>query len=532
MPSRNVQQMPDGTWVEIIGNQIRPLAGPNPDQLAQAQQYAQGSSKTKAALMGLMNATGGGWMNKLAGRDPNEYAADMQAMAQEHPWAYIGGNIGGAIPAAIGTGGMGIPAQITAGAALGVLGNAQDPLQGALFEGTAAGLGGAIGKGIGKFMEQGATMSQRVTNTVAKAKGVFDDIRLPGVEPGVLSAMPGRTGKNILRSRVAGSGGTRVAAGSVADEFGGQGQYLAGMLTPDELAARGIQTTQGDAMALLARNQDEIGPANIARAGEELRRTDPTLGSGIESIRGNQKEAGGNYLKEVLGIDKDVALTPNTIADNFKAMGREFDQFADDMGSVPIGDDVMEILADLVDNAPSNYSSQLSKLYDDVDKMIARNQGQLAPKDFQGIRTRLGKMMDAGKRQGDYGKINDAAEFQEALTARMESGLGEDARAALANLRRRYAVSKTLNKGAAVSPGGEINPATFVNNWKKGGGLKNVDDITRTMNTLKYLQARTTPSSGTAERLLANPGRLAIDTGKIAIPAGAGTAGLSYLLSD
>lgn len=282
-------------------------------------------------------------------------------------------------------------------------------------------------------------------------------------------------------------------------------------------------------MALSARDQGEYNAAKLARTGEELRRTDTFgLGRGIEDIRGTQKDYGTDFIKNILEVPGEVKLTREVVADTFTRLGDELDGFVDEIGSVDLGEQTLMALDDLVENAPLNYQSQLGKIRADVEKFAGADQ-MLDAKQWQQIRTRLNKMIESGKRQGDHAKISDAAEFQEALTAKMEGQLDPVRQEQLKQIRRQYAIAKTINKGATITPDGDINPATFYNNWRKGGGLKNVDDITRTFETIRFLDAKIKPSSGTAERIMANP----IGTvGKVGVPTGLSMVGYDALFRD
>jgi len=129
------------------------------------------------------------------------------------------------------------------------------------------------------------------------------------------------------------------------------------------------------------------------------------------------------------------------------------------------------------------------------------------------MRTKINNMIEAGQRQGNIGKISDAAELMETLTRAMESGLPDASRQQLQQLRHQYSIAMSLSKAGSRNADGQVNPVSFYNNWKRSQSnkAKGTDEVGRFMNTIVTLTKKRTPDSGTAGRLLQNAASLGAD---------------------
>ena len=137
-------------------------------------------------------------------------------------------------------------------------------------------------------------------------------------------------------------------------------------------------------------------------------------------------------------------------------------------------------------------------------------------------------MIDAGTRQGDYAKLSDAQELMKVMQDTLEGSMEQWEREALRANRRQYKLAVAMSKSGSRDVSGEVNPRAALTYWKQGQGRKSAgtDEISRMLNTAAFLTTRITPSSGTAERLLANPLRPALTVGAGLV----GGAGINQLL--
>ena len=147
--------------------------------------------------------------------------------------------------------------------------------------------------------------------------------------------------------------------------------------------------------------------------------------------------------------------------------------------------------------------------------------------------------MEAGGKQGDQAKIADARDIQDIFVDLLEESLSPAPRQAMVKTRYEYALLKNLvSRSGTISADGTVNPATLRNILTKGGkGLQNrhAKSLIRSLETADYLTRRIAPSSGTAERLLANPQGALVKAAPIGISGtlGAGIAtGAMGLLGD
>ena len=143
--------------------------------------------------------------------------------------------------------------------------------------------------------------------------------------------------------------------------------------------------------------------------------------------------------------------------------------------------------------------------------------------------------MNRGGDQGDFAKVSDARAIQEVFVDLLESNLPDAVKDSMQMTRSQYGLAKTLlkNKGH-LSADGRVNSNSLYGTLLKKQGVRNRadDSLLRMMETDRFLTNRITPSSGTAERLLANPGRVAGNVAIGAAGAGAIGTGANLLFGD
>lgn len=441
----------------------------------------------------------------------------QQAYGNVNPMSAMAGQVAPAVGVGLATAGAGLLPTMGVEAAMGAAYSPDNPLMGA-----------AVGGALGAVPFAGAAAMRAAPGAVSR---VMDAVSGGGLSRpsmlGIAGGQPANATGRVLN----------VMDGAAPDAA--EGRVLAHYLTPDELANI-APITQGDELALKASNQGQHQLAEQLRQREEVLRSDPMFGGRIASVRQEQQGAMTNLLKQELRMPGQENLTPGVLGDLVEAQGARFNQFADQVGSVPLprtmfaeGGD----LADIAANATGPHAGMVNSLIKDIEKMSGTT-GELTGQQWQVINTRLGKAEGAAARQGDFGKLSDLGEVRNVMEQAME---GQFAGTAVANdisaLRREYAVTKTLMKPGVVDPAGNVNPLAFRNSWVKGNGNRGYrasreDPLSRAANTFAYLTARTVPSSGTAERLLANPGRTALNTAQAAGVGGGIITGLGAVFGN
>lgn len=299
----------------------------------------------------------------------------------------------------------------------------------------------------------------------------------------------------------------------------GAGQQVAGLrvmegtLTPAELYARGVPTSKAQRDLLTATSPDKGAAARTALAAEEASASHPLFGGQVRAVRDAQQQAATNFITRELDIPHGVNLTDPMLSDVVANIGGRMDQIAGEMGTVPLTADIKNEFADILGQTTGSHKGQLQQLIDEIGAKADLNSGVLTGDQWSEMRTKINRMIEAGTRQGNIGKVSDAGALMETMAAAMESGLPDATRAELARLRKQYAIASTLTKPGTRNADGQVNPLSFYNNWKRPQSKKTrgTDEVGRFMNTMVTLTAKRTPDSGTAGRLLHNLGNVATD---------------------
>jgi hypothetical protein len=300
----------------------------------------------------------------------------------------------------------------------------------------------------------------------------------------------------------------------VANRMGGgaeDGRVLQGYLSPDEAGQSGMPLTRGDVMALNARNADEMEAASRVRRMEELRRSDEVFGRDVEGVRGRQQDWATDRVKAELGIEGAANITDDVLGDTLNQLGRQFDEFAEAVGNVEVPPSVFDQIEEVAKLSGSDrIEVQVRGISKRIERNVEQNGGVLTGEDWQQIRREINKHIEAGARAGDYGRVQAAGDVMELMTEQMESAASQEMKQMIRTARKRYGLARTLASRAGVrNPEGQINASSLYNAMRSPGAIRRVtdDSLLRQLETARYLTAKVAPSSGTAERLLANPGR-------------------------
>lgn len=336
----------------------------------------------------------------------------------------------------------------------------------------------------------------------------------PSANPPDFSAPPGTPPPAPAAPRMAERVEEKLSAADASSNAVAGTRVMEGTMTPAELYAAGVPTLPGQRALLSATADDPVaGAAARELMGREAAQaSQPFGGQQVRNVLDAQQQAATNYLTKQLDLPAGINLTDPMLSDITRQLGDGFDNMAKMMGDVPITPEIRTEFADIMENARLGHKGQIERIVDQVNKFADQNGGNLSGDSWQEIRTKLNKLIDAGTRQGDMGKISDATELMNTLTKAMESGLPDAARAELETMRKQYAIAMTLFKPGARNADGQVNPLSFYNKWNQGRSTKTraTDDVGRFMNTMVTLTQKRMPDSGTAGRLLEAAGQLPV----------------------
>jgi hypothetical protein len=497
----------DGNRFRLSGRSWEPL--PSRQQQAQQeslQKLARETSPAQAFLVNAGRALGGEY---LFGKGPE---GSMEALHEAHPIASTAGSIAPGLVTGLATGGatagLGLGAQIgvtgAAEAAMGALGDSENPMQAALLQG---GLG-AIAPAVPALLRSGRAAMGRAT------EGLGENLQQIGLGiPGIA----GRVQQRILAASGGAEGGAGGAGGKLIGPQGpaGQGGYYEGFLAPQEAKAAGVPLTPGDEFLLNASTPQQAAFARQARMSEELRSSDPTFGRGIRETREQQKTWITNRVAEAAGMEAGRPLTDAAIGTSFKRVGEVFDDVAKQVGEVPLKKSDLSALEDiLVENGHhKGWIRQLGQVHNTLEGMLAKNNGVISAKDWQTLSHTLGKKVATATKNGEHAYLENLHSYEEILHNAMLESAPPGVRQVLEAANEQYRMLKILTRTPGVrNAEGEVNLPSllqgFGNNparFKTAGE----DMLLRQLSTMKALQAKLAPDSGTASRVLANlPGYL------------------------
>ena len=290
-----------------------------------------------------------------------------------------------------------------------------------------------------------------------------------------------------------------------------QAQRLKGMMSPEEAAADGLPLTAGDRAMLTAGDEAGANVARRMRRMEETRRTDPFFGADIETTRQAQKGWLTNKIKSELGESGPETLTPAKIGDILTKQGAQFDAFGKTVGGV----DMFQVLPrfeNALADVTGDHLGALTKIYDEAQKMMVKGGGQVTGAELMELRSKLSRVVTAGQGQGNYGKVYDGTQMIKGIDDVIGENIGKEAKAAYDKLRRDYSITKKLMRPGVVNAEGMVNAQAFRNTACLEVATRPSRVPTPILSagppvTAALLDQRVVGSSGTAERLLANPGR-------------------------
>ena len=319
-------------------------------------------------------------------------------------------------------------------------------------------------------------------------------------------------------------GAQRTAPGLRSADVGERA--LRGMLEPeqlDELAADlslGKLYTPGDALALrAAAGGDDIARAEVRRESEELFRSNVALdrmaGGGrqsINAIRDEGAEAANRVVLNELGENIGTRLTATNMRRIGDELGQTFEDAAEAAGDLRFTGDDRAALEWLGRQATADDARLVDGYVGDINANM-NEAGALPQKAARQIRNNLGKDISNAAQAGDFSRAQTLGDLQDVLDGIVERQLPQEVAEGLFDARYKYRIFKALERSTAtVDAGGKVNLASFMRAYQRrnrfGSNTANEgqrgEGFFRKMETLRYLQTKVQPSSGTVQRLLAN----------------------------
>ncbi|MCP4823967.1 MAG: hypothetical protein GY892_07590 [Shimia sp.] len=411
------------------------------------------------------------------------------------------------VVAGVATGGGSLTA--TAGKAalvegmLGAARNPDAPVQGAIQQGAIGAATTLTGGVLAPVVVGGIRVGTQAGNKLAQRfNSVADDV--------------------IERSRVRAD--SINAARNASPEYSTQGRILAGQNTVeqmDELALdfgynKGDLYTTGMARQLRATTDAEDAAATALREQEELFASNVLLdrtgggGKSINKVQDNLKDVSTKVVMRELGENLESRMTWQNMRRIEEEIVQPFKDAQAKAGPIKIeADDVVE-LNDIKLKAEANDERLVTKYIDDIEADVAKEGGKLTPQDAQQLRTRLGNDIMQASKRGQAERAGSLADLRDVLDNAMERNLDGETLEALTEARQKYRVLKTVQRSAAtIDPSGKININSFIKAWQRSGNnrygrtSKGFDEFNRNLETLNNLGSKMTPSSGTAQRLIA-----------------------------
>ena len=469
-------------------------------------------------------------------------AENLQARSMTSPISTMAGTAAPLVAAGAITGGASIPAQMAGWGAVGASMDPDHPLTGALLSaGLVAAPGAAMSlirsEGAGAIVEAARTARNRIPGIRQTPAAQVD--ALIAADNGAAAAAPAtpaaavsgpaaavsaenRAPRSILGS-VADTGAPEMAAAAPAGPLGtiggsapaapaaGGRRILEGFLHPDELKAAGMEMTPGDARALLATTPEEMTAAQAVRNTEEKARSGLT-GGPIESVRTGQKAGFTNWVKRELGFAPEdaAALTDTRMGRFFRGINQEFEQTMQTIKTAT--PQAMDRFKTLAADVSSNASSESQRVVDHFVTALQHETagGALTRDSIQTLDRTLNNAIKAANRQGLADKVSDLTTLRTGLMSVVEDSAPAGIAKQIQDLQRRYALGATLLRPGARDTAGVLNPQTVRNAWNLNKAYAKTavgnTGISRMLETAAYLDARITPTSGTAERILSAAG--------------------------
>ena len=296
-----------------------------------------------------------------------------------------------------------------------------------------------------------------------------------------------------------------------------------------DLGVQGKVLSEGDRRALKARaGTGEIAGAESRRGMEELARSnlpgDIAFG-GVNSVRGAQEDIATRLvLREIGAPGTAERLGDDVVIDALEGAKETFEDVARQVGDLSFTPEDAKALTDAGLEAISDDKALVQGFVDDIAADIAKSgEDKLSYAVAREYRTRLKDAITKASGRGMYERAQSLGDVEDVLDGIVERQASPSVREALSEARYRYRIYKTLERStASIGPDAQLNVRSFLNAYQRRGnrfmrgsrktggeGLADSaatrgEELARSLRTLDFLTARTTPSSGTSERLMAN----------------------------
>tara|TARA_R110000822_G_scaffold70758_2_gene170939 strand:- start:2598 stop:4211 length:1614 start_codon:yes stop_codon:yes gene_type:complete len=367
-------------------------------------------------------------------------------------------------------------------------------------------IGAPITRIANRLETEGATGASNMTNRLAeKISGEVNKARTP--PPVSINPMNGAPDNRVLQGYL------------YPEEVNNIMQRVAPDMAQD--------LTPGQNMLLLAETTQQKLHARDVIRNENVRSSEYGPGASLRATYDTQRELPGLVVKEQLGIPANKAFTIEVLGDKMNELGNRFDDFANDIGTVSITDDLVAQMDNIAELAVGNGAEQVVKQVNDIKKRLEIGGNTITGQEWRQIRTQLADAADSAKGQGEYGWGNNIRAVQDVMIDAMEGSLSpiklDDIRA----VRKQWSlVENVLSRAGNINADRTLSAknlysSIFNNPSRRKSFMRSGEsgDFKRQLETFVTLGDTIVSDSGTPLRLSAQAGNLA----KSAVRAVAGT---------
>lgn len=442
-----------GAWFEQRGNSVVPWDGPNPDQIAQAQQNFGQAGTGQAFGMGIVNALGGNyWGPALGGVDPNQYQADMAAIQGAHPWAYAGGHLAAGVPL-MAAAGPSIAGQAIAGAALGGLASSENPIEAALT-------GGAIGAGVGAVAGAIPSMAQRVSSRLMRSSLERDITAAVSEAPRPASTFDGLFQQGLADDLATGAANDITMGGVSFPASSPRWQMIT------EMADRqGIILTPGEKFNSMPLKQVEAGMESNPFTNSAVMR--PIREANQATINRRVNEAMQSVFPEGTALTSNMAeVGPETVGAFRQQLGQNFNKIYNAAGNIPAQEIAQKMAPVML--TPEGMTYNADKILGTILSRTVNN--EMTPQVLSDTRNFLsGMAYDLGRAPGSQMQANVYNSMVQALDNIVQERIGPEMAGQLTDTRQGWRLLLALEKGnQVVKENGNVMPGALYSAIRRG----------------------------------------------------------------
>lgn len=355
-----------------------------------------------------------------------------------------------------------------------------------------------------KFEQQGSARSGRMANRIAET----------------ISGLP-----NPARAeQAAGEVDRRVMQGTLYPS-----EYAA--IADELLPGANVRMTPGQQRLFSADRLEGKMQAMEMRRNEDIFARSP---KGIELQRAYdyQRALPGLAIRKELQLPAHKEFTDEVLGEKMNELGLRFDRWADTVGTVQIGDDLLNEVDTIAQHYYGAGAGAVKSAAKNVRQAVAEGGGNLTGEQWQTLRKSITDVRTGANTSKQQGMSDALGDMQELLTDALEASAPQIERDLIADARRQWALIETVQKpGVRSKVDSSLNINSLYNQMFQGQRGKRLrrnragNDLARMLETFNNMGTPTLPSSGSGETILGNIGGAA----KSAAKAGASAAGIPML---